>query len=199
MRSLDAIVYDAEIVKAIQGRGEELRPGVEYCGGWGDYAGMGVAVVCCIDLRDGRPRVFLADNLDEFAQLAASRGHIIGFNSQMFDDKLLAARGFPIATTYDVKVEVFAALGQSLKSYKGSRSLDRLAAANLGAGKEMSGAMAPVLWQRGEHGKVIDYCMADVFKVVQLLELPKLIDPVTGRPFTLRPIETERQPDLLVA
>jgi len=36
--SLNALVYDIEIVKAIRGRDEPRLDGIEYCDGWHDHA-----------------------------------------------------------------------------------------------------------------------------------------------------------------
>lgn len=189
MKRLDAIVYDAEIVNCVPTSDEPRDPDLAYCQGWNDKAGMGVAVVAAIDLWTGQPRIFLEDNLAEFAAMVATRFHLIGFNSKSFDDPLLAAAGVSVTTTYDLKLEFFKALGQRLKSYKGGRTLDAIAAANLGEQKSMKGALAPVLWQRGQKGQVIDYCLKDVFLTARLIhKLPALIDPVTGQTVTLTPM-----------
>jgi hypothetical protein len=50
----------------------------------------------------------------------------------------------------------------------------------------MHGDLAPVEWQRGNRGAVIDYCMRDVMLLWRLIEkLPELIDPVTGKTVSL--------------
>lgn len=199
MRRFNAIVYDAEIERAIPGFNEDRLPDIEYCKGWTDYEGMGIAVVCAIDLRDGSSHVFLRDNLDDFRELIADVDHVAGFNSINFDDRLLSFHCVPVQTTYDLKKEIFTACGETLRGYKGGRTLDRMCQANGIPGKDMSGAMAPILWQRGEKGKVIDYCLADVHKTARLLyKVPSLIDPVSGQTLEVRPFLAEERQGVLV-
>jgi hypothetical protein len=48
-------IYDLEIAKAIPPKVDADRlPGIEYCGGWTDYANMGVAcwALCFLDTED---------------------------------------------------------------------------------------------------------------------------------------------------
>lgn len=176
-----AVVYDIEIEKCVPD-GDIRNPGYEYCKGWGDKAGMGVSVVAAIDLWTGRPHVFLKDNLEDFQQLVASRTNLIGFNSAYFDDLVLAAAGFPVVTTWDMKAE-FGGLLKGGTRVKG-RSLADFVRVNLPGqqGKSMDGADAPKAWQREEFGRVIDYCLGDVYLTAELLsKLPNIIDPVTGQ------------------
>jgi hypothetical protein len=48
--------------------------------------------------------------------------------------------------------------------------LDAVCAANFGTRKSGTGAFAPVLWQRGQIGEVIDYCLNDVRLTKQLFD-----------------------------
>ena len=44
--------------------------------------------------------------------------------------------------------------------------------------------MAPILWQRGAHGQVIDYCLGDILRTKKLIELAlavRLRDVASGR------------------
>ena len=183
MKKLHACVYDAEIVHCVPQHGEERESDLTYCGGWGDKAGMGVAVVCAIDLWTGRSHIFLEDNLADFQRLAASRHSLVGFNSLSFDDGLLAAAGYPVTTTYDLKRELSNVLpgGQRVKG----RTLDDYCRVNLPAagGKSMHGGDAPKHWQRNKRGTVINYCMKDVWLTASLLCLlpGPIIDPATGQ------------------
>ena len=86
------IVYDIEIVKAIPDRKYANTPGIEYCAGWRDFAGMGIAVLCAIDLVELVPRVFLADNMDEFKRWSEGRV-LCGHSNHAFDDEILKATG----------------------------------------------------------------------------------------------------------
>jgi hypothetical protein len=180
---LDVVVYDIEIKKCIPDRGKQNDPSLEYCNGWGDHANMGISVLAAYDTRAGLPRVFCADNLDEFQKLIAGRT-VAGFNNQGFDEKVLLAHGIHVTSSYDLCCEVRVACGEGRaygKGTRGGRTLDAIAAANLGVKKSMSGSLAPVAWQRKKHGEVIDYCLRDVMLTLALLErCPDLIDPVTG-------------------
>lgn len=193
---LDAVVYDLEIARAILGRGEEPMAGVDYCAGWTDYEGMGVACCCALDLLTGKMHVYLADNLGDFAELAADRRYVIGFNSQAFDDLVLSAQGVTVTTNYDLKVE---AQGVVNGKRVPGRRLDDFVRVNLGVSKPIQNhAMLPVMWQRGEHGKVIDECLSDVYLTAALIQrLPALIDPVTQRVLMLRPPIDSKQRSLL--
>lgn len=197
MRRLDAVVYDLETARAICGRNEDRKEGVEYAEGWSDFAGMGVACLCAIDLYTGKPHVFLEDNLLDFTALAAQRKHLVGFNSIMFDDKVLAAAGYPVTTTYDLKVE---AQGVIAGKRMPGRRLSDFARVNLGVEKPMQNhAAIPEMWQRGERGAVIDECMSDVHLLAELIaRLPTLVDPVSSREFTVRPLDDTTQFDALL-
>lgn len=179
----NCIVYDIEIARCIPDRGKPNAPDLSYCLGWDDHAGMGIAVLCAFDLLDGMPHVFLADNLDAFATLIDGRT-VAGFNNRGFDDKLLAANDITVGASWDLLCALRLAVGEpetfTRGVTKGGRTLDALASVNLGVTKSMDGGLAPVEWQRGNRGAVIDYCLRDVMLTVALLrKLPTLIDPVT--------------------
>lgn len=177
------LIYDCEIIKAIRGKDEPV-PGIEYCEGWHDHANMGISVICAYDYIDSRYRVFLKDGFGDFEDLAHARRPVAGFNSVAFDDKLCAANGMDIVTSYDLLIEMWrsAGLGETFvyPTHAGF-SLDNTADRNLGRKKTGSGALAPVLWQQGQHGKVIDYCLEDIrltkSLVDRVLTTGQLLDP----------------------
>jgi len=170
------IIYDIEIKKAILGKNDEPQPGVRYCEGWHDLAGMGISCVCCYDFRENRYRVFMEDNIQDFALLVESRDVIVGFNNIGFDNKVLAYAINGLITveqtlewlndkSYDILAEILAAGG-------GWCSLDAMVRANgLAKGKTGNGAMAPVWYQAGRIGKLVDYCLADVWLTQKLMDL----------------------------
>ncbi len=170
------IVIDVEIKKAIQGRNEERVPGIEYCDGWRDFANMGIACVCTYDTRSHLSRVFLEDELEEFS------GYVgpwitSGFNTVGFDLKLLRTHGaWPTAGEsphFDILREIWCALDldpdRFVPQTHGGWSLDAVAGATINATKSGNGALAPVWWQQGKRGRVIDYCLRDVWLEGQLL------------------------------
>lgn len=175
-----ALIYDCEIINCIPGQTEPL-PGLQFCEGWEDWGGMGLACIGVYDYLTDRYRVFLEDNFDQFAALVKEREHIIGFNSFLFDDVLCKANKIEVRTTFDVLLHLRKATGQRMLYTHGVTkpgfNLDNLAKLNFGTGKTGHGAQAPALWQTGHIGQVIDYCLADVALTRQLFERPTVIVP----------------------
>lgn len=163
----DIVVYDLEIKKAIRSRGEDIIPGIQYCEGWNDHKGMGVSVLCAYDYASGRYRVFCEDNLSEFADLVKGK-LVVGFNHIRFDNSVcLLGEGIEVGVEaqYDVLQAVWKASGLGpvfSPSTHGGFKLDDCARVNLGKQKTYNGALAPIAWQRGRIGTVIDYCLEDV-------------------------------------
>ena len=166
------LIYDIEIVKAIPPRDGKRIEGVEYCRGWDDHASMGVACICAFDYVEMRYRVFTKGSFDQFEALAASR-LVVGFNSISFDDSVCQHNGINVKTFYDLLREIWTAAGlpptwQNIDH--AGYGLDATAKANGLSGKTGHGAHAPVQWQRGEHGKVIDYCLEDIRQTKSLID-----------------------------
>lgn len=183
--NLNALVYDIEIVKAIRGKDEALIEGIEYCAGWGDHANMGISVVGVHDLLTGQYRVFCSDNLSEFFALAGNRELLISFNGVGFDNEVLKHFGeLPKENYkgqpdhhhyYDILREVWLCKGLSPDKFywktHGGFGLDAICSANGLGSKTGHGALAPVQWQRGEIGSVIDYCLQEVHLTSELFKL----------------------------
>lgn len=197
---MNALIYDCEILRAIPPTKPNKRvPGIEYVEGWHDIQNMGIACICAYDYPTDSYRVFTDGNFGEFTKLVAQREHIIGFNSLSFDDKLCAASMMPVSTTYDLLVEVWRATNQPLAYTPGvtraGYRLEDLALANLNEGKSGDGATAPVLWQQGRIGQVVDYCLRDVALTRKLFERRShLVNPADGKELALAPLsETEEE------
>ena len=179
----DVVVYDIEIKKCIPDRNAEPNPQYQYCAGWHDHADMGIAVLAAFDTREGVTRVFMDDNLTEFAHLIKGRT-VAGFNIEGFDNKLLAAHGIHPERSYDLLSELRAAVreprGYTPGKTRPGRTLDDCLRANGMPLKTLHGAQAPIDWQNGNIGKVVDYCVQDVMRELALLtRVPKIIDPAT--------------------
>lgn len=197
--TLDAIIYDAEIKKAILGRNEQPLEGIEYCEGFHDFPAMGISCMGAYDYKEDRTRLFMGDNMEEFLLLRASRLILITFNGLGFDDKLIAAtfpnqpaRQVP-AMHYDILVEVWAAAGlEPTFNFRthGGYGLDALAAANGLGNKTGHGAKAPVDYQQKRYGSLIDYCLQDIALTKKLFDKiiaeGTLVCPKTGGKLTLR-------------
>lgn len=193
---MKALIYDIEILKGICGRNETMLDGIEYCEGWNDHVNMGISVIGAMQYHTRRPRVFLKDNFSEFQKFVDDGYLMVGFNSIPFDNKVIAATlgiSIPEEQCYDLLREIWKAAGLGpvfSPSTHGGFGLDAVCETNFGVKKSGNGALAPVLWQRGQYGEVIDYCMNDIYMTDRLfaqiaLGTP-LINPKNGKPLQLR-------------
>lgn len=168
---MNALVYDIEIIKAIPSF-EPMIEGIEYCEGWCDYANMGISIICAYDYVEERYRVFCKDNFDLFYTLTQNRELLIGFNNVGFDNKVLRLTN---NRCYDILREIWISLGLDPNVFAyhthGGYSLNEMCKINNIGTKTGHGASAPILWQRGEIGAVIDYCLNDVKLTKDLFEL----------------------------
>lgn len=170
------IIIDVEIKKAILGRNETPIEGIEVCGGWRDFAGMGISCVCTYDIVTHLSRVFLEEDFDGLRQYLFGKP-TAGFNTRRFDLPLLEANGIDRGALedphYDILEEIWLALGLNPDKFNprthGGWGLDAVCQATLGIKKTGHGALAPVWWQQGKRGKVIDYCLNDVWMEGSLL------------------------------
>lgn len=197
---MKALVYDLEIVKAILGKNEPRLAGIEYCKGWHDHAGMGISVLCAYEYETDRYRVFCQDNLSAFVDLAKQQDLLVSFNGLAFDNKVIEAHmpgvrfEYQPEHDYDLLVETWAGAGLgptfNFRTH-GGYGLDALCERNLGTRKTANGALAPVLWQQGAIGAVIDYCLNDVWMTKELFDLVLaqgwITSPKTGGQLTMRP------------
>lgn len=183
------LIYDLEIANAIPDRNGTRVEGVSYCEGWGDYKGMGVVVVGVYDYRTDRPRVFCRDNLSEFGALVSQTECLVSYNGLRFDNRVLEAAGLtiPEEKCYDLLAEIWRALGLGPDFHPathGGFSLDAVCWANFKIAKTGHGAAAPINYQRGQLGGVVDYCLADVYLTKRLLHrvicTGQIINPKTG-------------------
>ncbi len=190
------LIYDIEIAHAIPGRDGLREEGITYAAGWSDFAGMGIACIGVYDFRTDRPRIFCRDNLDEFTALLTKQECIVGYNNLRFDNKVLEAAGLsaiPPEKCYDLLVEIWrgVGLGSDFRpETHGGFSLDAMCWANFKAAKTGPGALAPINFQRGKLGSVIDYCLADVYLTKRLLDRVirsgQLVNPKTGDLISVR-------------
>jgi len=205
------LIYDCEIANAVPQRRESIIPNINYCKGWSDFQGMGIACVTAYDYHLEQYRVFLEDNLNDFAALVDDSDLIVGFNNNRFDDDLVAVNGIVINPdkTYDILQEIWLAAGHGYVrdrdafEYKihGGYSLDNVVQVNFKLSKSGKGAAAPILWQQNKRGQVIDYGLTDTWLTKrtfdQILATGQLLAPKTGRTLDLaKPLDRlpERDP-----
>lgn len=175
---MKALIYDIEIVKAIQGKNDPVLEGIEYCKGWDDKQNMGVSCVCAYDEEEKRPRIFFEDNKSEFEDLFMRRGILCGFNNRRFDNQVLAHSGWikdmpsAFGVVYDILEQIWVALGHDPEKFTyethAGYGLDAVCKANKIGKKTGYGGHAPVDFQQGRYGSLVDYCMNDVWMTLNL-------------------------------
>lgn len=145
---------------------------------------MGISVIGAYDYETDRYHVFCKDNFDRFLHLLANHSCVVGFNNRRFDNRVIACQTEGIIkenlekyfaqATYDILEEIWKSLGLDPNKFywstHGGYGLDVMCEANFGTKKSGNGALAPVDWQRGKIGTVIDYCLNDVRLTKQLLD-----------------------------
>lgn len=186
----DIFVYDIEIINAIPPKNGQREPGINYCEGWKDHFNMGIACICGYSFQEDRYRVFTQGNFEEFIDIVLSGTIMAGFNNIPFDNSVIAATLDLLIgqnQCYDLLREVWIAAGLSPEFQYPSHAgygLDALATANGFPGKTGNGAIAPIDWQRGYYGKVIDYCLQNVKITTKLIQraisFVPMTDPKTG-------------------
>lgn len=187
------LVYDCEIARAIPAKNTLPIRGIRYCEGWRDFEGMGIACIAVYDYKTDDVRVFCYDNLSSFQDLVDARSVVVGYYNWNFDDPLVEAHGvrIPEEKSYDLYREIYKAHGYSFAKREHGLKLGDCARVNLnGRDKTDDPAMAPVNWQRGLVGTVIDYCIQDVMMVRDLLDLViagEFLSPKTKRLLRVRP------------
>lgn len=195
------LFYDCEIAKCIPSQYEDNDPQFEYCEGWHDFPGMGIAVIGCYADWLDQYFTFEAHQLAEFNALVEQADEIVGFNSVSFDDNLMHANGLDICTTIDVLARVRMAAGMPPYYVPGvtraGYSLKAIAGANLDFNKTGSGELAPQLWQLGRKDEVKNYCINDVMLLVALWKLPIIIDPTDGSELNIHEVDSEADTEIL--
>lgn len=155
------VVYDTEIQKEI---GQDIS--------WRDYDKMGISVACVFDYRTGDNSVYLEKDLKALGEHLRSADLIVGFNIKGFDNNLLLANGINIMDKrmYDELEEVRIGMGWRGGNYPKGCKLDEVLKATFGMQKTSNGEEAPRMYQRGEMGTLISYCLADVRRERMVLE-----------------------------
>lgn len=158
------VVYDCEIENEIDGTNIT----------WNDHAKMGLSVAALFDYKTGDYEVYLKPDAHRLADRLNSADLVVGFNINGFDHKLVRANGGLLnqdeaLNNYDMLEYSRKAVGSGFP--KGLRLDDHLKG-TFGEAfmKTEDGADAPRLWQRGEHARVISYCISDVRREKTLFE-----------------------------
>jgi len=188
------VVYDCEIKNVIDGKTIT----------WNDHNKMGISVAVAFDYLTSEFKVFMDDNLEELPTLLNRAEIVSGFNIIGFDHKLVngstKAQYVHTDNTYDLLFESRLAWGWDPKMAfpKGMRLDDHL----LGTFgpewvKTADGAEAPLMWQRGELGRLISYCIDDVRRECMLFEHvwaeKPVITPIHGPRILRHPLWQKRR------
>lgn len=129
-----------------------------------------------------RFQCFTEESFDRFQKLADKAEEIVGFNSIEFDDKLCAAQGIQIKTTYDLMREVRRAANQPTSGYcTPGYNLKNLAKVNLGK-RTTPDIDAPWQYQTGQWGLLQEELLKDVQILQELYAMrDRIADPVFNR------------------
>lgn len=178
------LIYDCEIIKAIRDPKKVDLAHINYCNGWDDYENMGISVIGVNFISEEGDVVFNHNALlnrdlgiDAFQEGLDVVDILVGFNNQSFDDKLLKANGFIIPdniVNYDLLAEIWEGAGLGREFVYPTHAgfgLDAICKANSLGEKSGDGANAAILWQKGKHQEVIDYCENDIKLTRKLFDL----------------------------
>lgn len=159
----DHVVVDVEIKRTIE----------ETPGGWDATDKLGVACAVVYEFKSDRFLVY-GDTEEELLALRArlnAADKISGFNIWKFDFPVIF--GLPgrerveslRSKTNDILRRTWRDKGLDPDSFSkshGGYKLDDIAMRLFGRGKVANGAEAPQMYQRGEWGKLVNYCIDDV-------------------------------------
>ena len=178
------LIYDCEIIKAIRDPKKVDLAHIEYCTGWDDYENMGISVIGVNFIDKDFDNITSHSNtslsvlsIGGFQNGLDGTEVLVGFNNQSFDDKLIKANGFIIpehVVNYDLLAEIWEGAGLGREFVYPTHAgfgLDVICKANGLGEKSGDGANAAILWQKGKHQEVIDYCENDIKLTRKLFDL----------------------------
>lgn len=172
---MNLLFLDCEIASCIPGDDQEednrLRKMYQFCAGWHDFAGMGLACVTTYSTGEARPHVYLSDNWEDLVTAIQSHDMVVTFNGDQFDIPLLGHNGIYVgsdAASFDLAAAIWEACGIERGTHPKGLGLDALCRAQRIQGKTASGWMAPMLHQDGKIGNLIDYCLGDTLALLRL-------------------------------
>ncbi len=136
----------------------ETRRSAHEVGGWHNANQMGVSVAVLYDSVDQSFNAYTQDELATMFSRMREAKRIVGYNIIGFDYKVLQ----PFAS-YDLKNLPTLDLLINIKSQLSYRiSLDNVAKASLGIGKNADGMQALTWWKQGRLDNITTYCKQDV-------------------------------------
>ncbi len=185
----EIVTFDTEIKNTIGQNGVT----------WATYDKMGVSIACAHRHKTGEYLTFMDDNLHELCELLNDADLVVGFNIKGFDIPLINATDKAKGLLRgDLKIYDILEYSRRAVGYhngpnrpKGMRLDDHLLG-TFGQDfmKTQDGADAPLFWQRGELGKLISYCLADVHREA------KLFNHIMDHGFVVTPTHGKREVEL---
>lgn len=136
--------------------------------GWSKINKTLISYGVIFDYATNKIRVYDESNVSELIDRINNADKVIGFNHINFDYTVLSQYGQinPSAIRdYDIMQKLQSKVGK-----KKGTGLDAVAEATIGKNKTDDGADAPGMWLRGEHARLINYCMDDVLVTKDLYE-----------------------------
>lgn len=168
LEGLNIVVYDTEIKNEI-----DLKTIT-----WKDHDKMGLSVAALHDYRDGDTKIYFEEDATELAERLNQADLIVGFNHVPFDNKLVKAfapnlKSDDALNNWDLLEMSRLAMGWTQKAkFPSGMNLDEHLKATLGPQfvKTDHGSQAPKMYQAGQLGKLVSYCIGDMRREKMLFE-----------------------------
>jgi len=146
----------------------ETQKSAAEVGGWQNTHLMRISVAVTWSEKDGFRR-WQEGEASELISYLSTHDHIISFNGDGFDSKVLSAYG-DVAEISRRSLDLATALKRNL----GHRiRLESVAQPTLGKGKTANGLMALRWWKEGKTELIADYCQQDVQVLVDLMKFAR--------------------------
>ncbi len=136
----------------------ETRRSAQEVGGWGNAHKMGISIAVVYDSLKHSFTAYTQDELETMFIHLQKAELVIGFNIIGFDYKVLQ----PFSKYNLLNLPTLDLLVQVTKSLSYRVSLDNIAKATLGLGKNANGMQALTWWKQGRLDEITTYCKQDV-------------------------------------
>ncbi|RJQ28912.1 hypothetical protein C4571_02635 [Candidatus Parcubacteria bacterium] len=160
----DTLVFDIETQNFF------TDPGV----GWDNFEALKISVVGVYSYDQDKYFCFEEAELGKAAELFSTSNRLVGFSINRYDVPVLNIhfRRLPLEEKPNLWEKTRVDLLEELETVSGQRiSLNKLAQANLGVGKDRHGSEATVLYREGKIKELKEYCLNDVKLTKDLYDL----------------------------